>query len=200
MELESLRLDFLFTIFFLRSFSHFFFSIYRPTPFFQAPRNLRQFFLLHLNPFLKIPNPNHDLNQSKNPNPSSKSISQNPKPKSRSQMEQKSKPKNHDFSTGAPWVWRSRHWRNIFYCGFVFSILPSSSKSISQNPKPKSRSQSEQKLFFVGSWFMFSGQKLLVRIFWAKSFGGSSTWIFLIHLSRAPLGNRIFETRFATIK
>ena len=25
-----------------------------------------KFFLLHLNPFLKIPNPNHDLNRSKN--------------------------------------------------------------------------------------------------------------------------------------
>ena len=67
---------------------------------------------------------------------SSKSISQNPKPKSRSQLEQKSKPKNHDFSTGVPWVWRSRHQRNIFCCGFVFSVLSSSSKSISQNPKP----------------------------------------------------------------
>ena len=48
-----------------------------------SPKSPRQFFLLHLNPFLKIPNPflkiqthfsksqtkNHDLNWSKNPNP-----------------------------------------------------------------------------------------------------------------------------------
>ena len=168
----------MFTIFFLRSFSLLFFFLHLPShSLLPSPQK----------PKIVLPS-------------SSKSISQNPKPKSRSQMEQKSKPKNHDFNTGVPWVWRSRHWRNIFYCGFVFSILPSSSKSISQNPKPKSRPQSEQKLFFVGSWFMFSRQKLLVRIFWAKSFGGSSTWIFLIHLSHAPPGNRIFETRFATIK
>ena len=54
---------------FLSPFLFFFSSICRPTPFFQAPKNPRQFFLLHLNPFLKIPNPNHDLNWSKNPNP-----------------------------------------------------------------------------------------------------------------------------------
>ena len=40
-----------------------------PLSFFQAPKNPSQFFLLHLNPFLKILNPNHNLNQSKNPNP-----------------------------------------------------------------------------------------------------------------------------------
>ena len=116
----------------------------------------------HLNPFLKIPNPNHDLNRSKNPNHSSKSISQNPKPKSQSQSEQKSKPKNHNFSTEAPWVWWSRHRRNIFCCGFVFSILPSSFKSISwvhvfsiREKIAESWSQSKQKLLWVhGSCFL----------------------------------------------
>ena len=60
-------------VLFLFFFFFFFLSISGPVhhllPFFQAPKNPSQFFLLHLNPFLKIPNPNHDLNQSKNPNP-----------------------------------------------------------------------------------------------------------------------------------
>ena len=154
-------------------------------------------FLKIPNPFLKIPNPNHDLNQCK----------------------------NHDFGTEAPWVWRSRYRRNIFSCGFVFSVLPSSSKSISQNLKPKSRSQSEQKLLWVRVFSIKaktiesrsqSKQKLLwvhgscflgwsVSVWWGS--GGnlslrdsSSTWIFLIHLSHAPHGNQVFETQFVKMK
>ena len=107
----------MYTIFFPRSFS-FSFSF---------------LFFLHLPPHSLLPSPQKPKTVLPS---SSKSISQNPKPKSRSQLEQKSKPKNHDFSTGVPWVWRSRHQRNIFCCGFVFSVLSSSSKSISQNPKP----------------------------------------------------------------
>ena len=102
-EIESLRLEFLYTIFFLRSF-FFFFPHLSSHSLLPSPKNPRQFFLLHLNPFLKISNP------------FLKSQTQ----KSRSQLDQKSKPKNHDFGTRALWVWRSRHWRNIY---FFFSLL-----------------------------------------------------------------------------
>ena len=137
MELESLRLDFLFTIFFFRFF----------------------FFFFHLPSHSLLPSPQKPKIVLPS---SSKSISQNPKPKSQSQSEQKSKPKNHNFSTEAPWVWWSRHRRNIFCCGFVFSILPSSSKSISwvhvfsiREKIAESWSQSKQKLLRVhGSCFL----------------------------------------------
>ena len=92
-----------------------------------------QFFLLHLNPFLKIQN-----------------HSQNPKPKSQSQSEQK-----------LLWV-------------RVFSIK---AKTV------ESRSQSKQKLLWVrGSCFL--GWSIRGNSSLRDS---SSTWIFLI-------GNRVFET------
>ena len=177
MELKSLRLNFLFTIFvfFLFSFS---------------------FFFLHLLSHSLLPSPQ----KPKTVFPSSyKSISQNPEPKSR-------------FHTRAPWVWQSRHRRNIFYCGFVFSVLPSSSKSISQNPKPKSQSQSEQKLlwvrvFSIGAKTVESRSQSEQKLLWVRGscFLGwsvvgnsslrdlSSTCIFLIR-------NRVFETQFAIVK
>ena len=129
------------------------------------------------------------------------------------------------FQHWSAMVWQSWHQRNIFCCGYVFSVLPSSSKCISQNPKPKSRSQSEQKLLWVRVFSIRaktiesrsqSEQKLLwvhgscfmgwfVSVWWGSRGNlslrdSSSMRIFLIHLSHAPHGNQVFEIRFATVK
>ena len=77
MELESLRLDFLFTIFFLRLFVCLFFFFFHLPSHSLLPSPLKPKIVLpsssksisqNPNPLLKIPNPNHDLNlnQSKN--------------------------------------------------------------------------------------------------------------------------------------
>ena len=137
----------MFTIFFLCSFSLFFF--------------------LHLPSHSLLPSPQKPKIVLPS---SSKSISQNPKPKSQSQMEQKSKPKNHDFNTRAPWVWRSQNWRIFSIVGLCFQFFLLHLNPFLKIPNPNHDLNRSKNCFlwvrgscFLGKnyWFVFSGQKVL---------------------------------------